>query len=104
MRKIIAGKRYDTETATKIGWANDAGSHQGDFRYWEAALYRTNSGNFFLAGRGGAMSMFASPCRGGMGGGSGIIPLDRDAALEFCEDHLDTEVVEQFFAADIQDA
>jgi hypothetical protein len=56
MRQIIDCKRYDTETATLIGEADSlhaGASSTSDFNYWEAGLYRTPRGNYFLAGEGG---------------------------------------------------
>ena len=40
MKAIIRGRRYDTETAMLVGesWS---GGGKSDFRYWEAALYKT---------------------------------------------------------------
>lgn len=108
MRAVIEGKRYDTETAQLIGESDNLG--QGvdsisDFGYWEAGLYRTKNGRYFLAGEGGAASMFSQPVgQNSWGGGSGIKPLDKDQALEWAERHLKPEVVEQWFADEIEDA
>ncbi len=108
MRKIINGKRYDTDTAIFIDEATNLGrgsDSMKDLRYWDAALYKTKSGNFFLAGEGGAMSMFYKPVGGrARSGGSGIIPMSKVEALEWAEKHLHANVVEKHFGDMIQDA
>jgi hypothetical protein len=108
MKAVINGKRYDTETAKLIGEADNLG--QGvdsvtDFGFWEAGLYVTKNGNYFLAGEGGAASMFSQPVgSNARGGGSGIKPLSKDQALEWAERYLDAGTVEQWFGDDIEDA
>jgi len=104
MRKVIQGKIYDTEKSHLIGEA-DANCSPTDFSYWEAGLYRTpRSGRYFLAGHGGPMTSWGQPVQGGMGGGSGIRPLDPEHALEWAEQHLDTEIVEKEFNDMIEEA
>ncbi len=105
MRKIINGKRYDTTTATEICDCSPIGYYAGDFRYEDTKLYRTKRGNWFLAGRGGAMSRWSRPIgSNGSGGGSGIQPLDADEARSFLERYGDADSIEQYFAAEIEDA
>jgi hypothetical protein len=106
MKAIINGKRFDTEKAILIG----EGSHGygGDFSAWHASLYRTpRSGAYFLAGHGGPMTRWARSLgdnNNGRTGGSGIIPLDREEALEWAEAHLTAEQVEGAFGDLIEDA
>lgn len=97
MKKIINGLRYDTEKAIEVGSASH--SYPSDFSHWEATLYKTpRSGRYFLAGEGGAMSMFASRIdQNSWGGGSGIRPLTREEALEWAEGNLSTEEIEDGF-------
>ena len=104
MKKIIDGKRYDTERAEEIvHWSN--GCSRSDFGYVEESLYRTKSGNYFVAGCGGSLSNYASPCgTGGYSGGSDIQPLSKDAARVWLEDRGLTKTLEEFFAEDITDA
>lgn len=105
MKRIITGKRYDTEKAIKIG---EASSNNGrrDFRWYDEALYRTpRSGVYFLAGEGGAMSRWSKSCGGRTWcGGEGILPLDREDALEWAERHLSAEQIEAAFGDAIADA
>jgi hypothetical protein len=109
MKAIINGKRYDTERATLIGEAdalNFGCSSTRDFSHWEAGLYRTpRSGAFFLAGRGGPMTRFSRKVdQNSWTGGSGIHPMDRAEALEWAEEYLSADLIEQHFAGAIEDA
>jgi len=107
MKKIINGTRYDTEKAICIG-EYDHGSYpgSGDFSHWSAALYKTpRSGRYFLAGEGGAMTRFAEHCANGTScGGTRLIPLTADEALEWAERYLSTDEVEEAFGDMIEDA
>lgn len=104
MKKIINGKRYDTDTATLLhAW--ESGYDSGDFHYYEEGLYRTPKGNLFIAGGGGAMSPYSESLGGGSyGGGSGIRPVDRYEALAWLEGHEGTRAIEEHFADEIEDA
>ncbi len=85
MRRVIDGKIYDTKTATAVC---DLPCHHypGDFQHHETVLYKTPKGNFFLAGKGGPMSLWAEPCgNNGWSGGSGLRPITREEAREYCE-------------------
>jgi hypothetical protein len=109
MKTIIQGVRYDTEKATLIGEADNLGagaSSTSDFSYWEATLYVTpKSGRYFIAGSGGPMTRFAHTVdKNSRSGGSRLIPISRDEALEWAEQYLSTDVVEEFFGDIIKDA
>lgn len=103
MKKIIEGKRYDTETATLVGQASHGGT--GDFQRWEAGLYRTKNGAFFLAGEGGPMTRFAHMCGDGSStGGNNLFPMTMEDARNWAECNLDIDVVEATFGDSIEDA
>jgi len=104
MRKVIDGKVYDTETAEQI--ATDSFSNYGDLTYWSEALYRTQKGNWFLCGEGGALTKYARGVgQNEIGGGSAIIPLTRGKALSWLEAHTpDAEVYEKYFTDVVEDA
>lgn len=109
MRKIVDGKRFDTETATLIGEASNIGrgaDSVGDFHYWSAGLYRSpRKAHYFLAGEGGAMSRFAqSVGQNSWAGGRDIIPMSREQAFEWAQEHLATEEVEAAFGDMVEDA
>lgn len=101
MKKVINGKVYNTETATRIAnWDN--GIYGSDFNACEETLYLTAKGTYFVHGEGGAMSRWAKPCgSNGRCGGSGIEVLSQAEALEWCEDHgVDADVITAHFAVE----
>lgn len=96
MKKIINGKRYDTETAEKIGVWDNARSIS-DFDCCEETLYRKRTGEFFIHGGGGARTKYASESYGMYGWGEAITPLTYDEAREWAETHLDADRYEALF-------
>ena len=108
MKRIIEGIRYDTDKAVEVGTFNNQGigaTSRSDFNWWQATLYRTpRSGRYFLAGEGGPMTRFGKPTGDGTTYGEKVIPLSKQEALEWAEQHLDPETVEQFFGDEIEDA
>jgi hypothetical protein len=105
MRKIINGKRYDTESARLVGEYENS-LPVTDFHHVWMGLYCTpRSGQYFLAGEGGPMTRFSqSAGQNSWTGGSDIIPMTRQEALEWAERHLDSQVVENEFSDLIEDA
>ena len=74
MLKIISGKRYNTETALKIGGI-EAPFFRSDYNWYAEDLYRTRRGTWFLHGRGHGMSPYAAAVDGGGStGGEDIRP------------------------------
>ena len=51
MKKIINGRKYDTETAKHIGSRSEG--QPGNFEYFTEDLYLKKTGEFFLLGDGG---------------------------------------------------
>ena len=103
-KRIIDGKRYDTDTAQEVlGVGSRPGTSRTDFGYWEATLYRTPRGRWFLDGTGGGMSMFAEAVGGGGStDGSGIIPIPYWEAQRYLEADGNIEALEKWFT--IEDA
>lgn len=97
MKKIINGKKYNTETAKKMGcWSNDY-SHRS-FNFCEESLYRKKTGEYFLYGIGGPMSRYSQPCgQNTWSGGSKIIPMTAAEAMEWVEEHLTADEYEEIF-------
>lgn len=111
MKAIINGKRFDTDKAILIAETDniDSQTSRRDFRFWEAGLYKTpRSGAYFLAGRGGPMSIFSRKTgQNEWSGGDGIIPFEsREAAFRWAQEHMahKPDVLEAEFADLIQDA
>lgn len=103
MKKIIEGKRYDTEKAELVGvWDN--GIYDSDFNKVEETLYRKRTGEFFLHGEGGARTRYAEACgQNAWRGGERIMPLGYDEAQRWAEEHLDADVVDEYFAIPDED-
>lgn len=96
MKKIINGRRYDTDTAKVM--AEDSYSYPSDFGYWCETLYRKNTGEFFLHGEGGAASKYAETIgQNQWRGGERIIPLTLDSAKKWAEEHLEVAEYEEIF-------
>ncbi len=97
MQKIIKGKKYNTETAEKVGnWWN--GCSASDFNYVEETLYKKRTGEFFLYGEGGARSRYSkSVGQNCWSGDERIIPMTFDEAQEWAEEHLEAEEYEAIF-------
>jgi hypothetical protein len=109
MRKIINGKRYDTSKAVEVGEYNNIGEGADsvtDFKFWSATLYRTpRSGQYFLHGEGGPMSRFSqSAGQNSWTGGSDIIPMTKQEAMEWAEQYLSPSKTEAEFSDLIEDA
>ena len=105
MKAIINGKRYDTEKATLIGTAS-SGESSSDFRYWHEKLYVTpRSKVYFVSGEGGAMSRWARRVDGNSyAGGWGIMPLTKEDAMAWAEQHLSPDAIERHFGDMLEDA
>ena len=96
MKKIINGKRYNTDTATLIG--STGHGYPGDLEYWTEELYRKKTGEFFLYGEGGPMSKYSRRIGDNeWSGGEEIRPLSLKEAQEWAEEHLNAEEYEQVF-------
>ena len=97
MKKIINGKKYDTETAKKVAtWENGLGYK--DFGYCEETLYLKKTGEFFLYGAGGPMTKYAQAAYGGgTTSGEDITPLTEAKAKKWAEDHVDADAYEKIF-------
>lgn len=96
-KKIINGKKYDTDTAKKVG-KYDNNCLPSDFHYYEEILFQKKTGEFFLYGEGGALSKYSTSLENGWhGDGYKIIPLTTQAAIEWAEEHLDADEYEAIF-------
>ena len=88
MKKIIGGKRYDTETAEFIGC--EQYPYPGQLNYWREELYRKRNGEFFLYVIGGPSSKYGS-------GNAEIRPLSIKEAQEWVEKYLNADTYEKVF-------
>ena len=96
MKKIINGKRYDTDTAKFVGHAEY--SHPRDLNYWSEDLYLKKTGEFFIHGEGGANTIYAQPAeQNWRTGGEKIRPLSLKEAQKWGEKYLSADKYEQVF-------
>lgn len=95
MKKIINGKMYNTETAKLVdtaAWGTDS-----DFSYWIEELYKKRTGEYFIAGEGGALSRWREVYSDGFTNGWGIKPLTDEEARDWMEKYGDPDVyIEEF--------
>jgi len=96
MRKIIAGRLYDTDTARRIGChAYGDGRSSED---WEETLYVKRTGEFFIHGEGGAMSRYAEASGPNeWRAGERIMPISYEQARAWAERHASPEEYERAF-------
>lgn len=100
MRKIIGGKRYNTGTAEYLATVKSS-CVPGEPHYWEEKLYRKQTGEYFLHGRGGKLSRYSEMTADNEWIGSGkIIPLSDEAARAWAEEHLEEEERERVLRID----
>lgn len=96
MKKIINGKKYDTDTAKEIG--SYTYGYPSDFDYEAETLYQKRNGELFLFCTGGPKSAY-SKCVGKneWSGSSLIDPICESEAKEWAEKHLNGDEYEELF-------
>lgn len=96
MKKIINGKKYDTNTAECVGEFENS-CNRGDFNFVRELLYKKKTGEFFIYGYGGANSKWQESCgQNSRSSGEGIEPLTIDEAKTWVE-NFDCEEYENLF-------
>lgn len=91
MKKIIRGRKYDTETARKVGCKTEQAQY-GDVDY---ALYRKRTGEYFVHAEFSYMLDDGNP--------DYIKPLSADEANEWAQEHLNANVYEAEFGEIVDD-
>lgn len=103
MKKVIEGKVYNTETATKVAeYWNGLG--RNDFNCIEEDLYVTKKGNWFIGYFGGANTGYSVSNGNYATGSEGIKALSNDEAYQWLQEHGKTEVIEKYFPDYIEEA
>lgn len=93
-RKIIDGRKYDTDTATFLAEYDGGDS----FSRFHDELYQKRTGEFFLYGHGGPASKYGRKADiNSWDGGDGFFPLSFDAARKWAEEYLSSEEYEKIF-------
>lgn len=98
MKKIINGRKYDTETAKELARCSN-GASPTSFAWFCETLYRKKTGEFFLLGEGGANSKYCEWIGGSVYGTSRIIPYTIDEAKAWVESKLTGDEYEAIFGA-----
>lgn len=97
MKKIINGKKYDTDTAREVAHVEAIPEGDRSARY-EETLYQKRTGEYFLYGWGGALSRYANiSSTGGMSPGRKFIPLTFEQARDWGERNLSVDDYEAEF-------
>lgn len=104
MKQVINTKLYDTESAEQIAkHSNHAPT--SDYNYLRETLYKTDSGQYFLHGRGGAASKYARSTGDGLISSEEIIVMSDEEALSWCEERqIDGEIVAEEFDELVEEA
>lgn len=96
MKRIISGRRYDTQTAKLVGYTSY--STPGSLVYWREDLYRKKTGEFFLHGQGGPLSKYFEKIgENEWSYGHEIIPLSLRKAQRWVQKYLDADTYEELF-------
>ena len=103
MKRIIDGKRYNTETAQEVATSWN-GYARNDFNFCEETLYRTPRGNWFIYGNGGPMSPYNRSVGDLTAGDERIVPVDAERARSWLENADEAEALEKWFPDQIEDA
>ena len=101
MRKIIDGRRYDTDTAEEIATAKHG--YKNEFSYYEETLYCKRTGEYFLYGYGHGESKYAERGFDGWGPGEDIIPMDYEQARQWAEKNLEVDDYEREFGPTLEE-
>lgn len=98
MKKIIDGKRYDTETAEWLCDISQPYISRNDTTFDNTNLYRSPKGQYFVSGEGGARSCWAKPHgENGRGPGRGLRLIEETEARRLFELHGDQERYAEVF-------
>lgn len=96
MKKIISGKKYDTETATLLG-EYTFGTPR-NYLHIHEELYVKRTGEYFIYGEGGADTKYRAWMDNSKWvGGYRITPITEKDARQWVEEHLDADDYERIF-------
>jgi hypothetical protein len=89
MKRIINGKKYDTETA--LCRAEYQRNYINDHNYLKEELYEKLNGEFFLAGKGGGNTKYCKSDGNTRCAGEKIIPLSHEEAKAWMEEYVNED-------------
>lgn len=102
MKQVINGLLFDTDKAQEV--ARDWDGHASDYHHWHETLYKTKSGRWFLACKGGPMSQHAKKTADGWTGDRYLKPISAPEALAWLERAGYAETALEHFSAQIEEA
>ena len=102
MKLTINAQVYDTQKATPV--AKSANEGASKLRSVVETLYRSRNGNWFLHGKGGALTEYAQQRAETITSGERIEPMTEDEALDWCEIHMAQAAIERHFGHMLEDA
>ena len=105
MKKIINQKRYNTDASSLVlEWQTDNLPADDPKHVEFNRLYRKSTGEYFIHGKGGAMSPYANITRSGIvSGGETLIPVSLEEATEILEKHMTPEEVDCVLGRSVTD-
>lgn len=96
MKKVIGGKRFNTETAQYVGsYESDLAPTEHGFL--KEDLYIKKTGDFFLHGMGGGLTKYAKSYGDAYGFGEKILPISINEAKIWVENHMTADEYEELF-------
>jgi hypothetical protein len=102
MKLTINAQVYDTQKATTVAKIAKEGASR--LHSMVETLYRSLNGNWFLHGKGGALTEYAQHRADSITSGERITPMTEDEALDWCEINLAQAAIERHFGHLIKDA
>jgi hypothetical protein len=102
MKLTINAQVYDTQKATTVAKIANEGASR--LRSVIETLYRSRNGNWFLHGKGGALTEYAQHRADSITSGERITPMTEDEALDWCELNQAQAAIERHFGHLIEDA
>ena len=102
MKLTIKAQVYDTQKAKLVAKVAHEGAAK--LRSVVETLYRSRNGNWFLHGKGGALTEYAQHRADTITAGERITPFTEDEALDWCELNLAQSAIERHFGHLIEDA
>ena len=81
MKRFIKGRLYDTEVAEEI--CEESQGVPGDIAHYSVTLYKTKEGQFFMAGYGGQIGLYAKTTGDMACGGFRLWLVDEEYARKF---------------------
>jgi len=103
MKKYINNRLYNTDTAKEVAHWSTEWLTTNDFKYCEETLYLKSTGEYFLHGKGGALSAYSEVIDHASVCGEKIIPLGLEMAMEWAKEKLTADEYNEIFGEITED-